>query len=490
MLTKSLYKLGQRCQKALYLNIHTPELAKQSSSFELKLKEEGIGVGKYARTLYPVGILIETLDPYDAILETSKKITEGALTIFEAGFCFEDVFIRVDILHRTSIDNPWKLYEVKATTYNNVDEIEKEEYRNDIAIQVWVLQKCGLQVDGAYLMHLNSSIVFPNLDSLFVSKNYWTEIAPKLIEIPNLLNKLTKTIESTIVPEISIGTYCDKSHECSFKDFCWKHIPEPSVFDIPNCRTKWNYYKQGRFSVDQLNKSDFKSESHLRVLKCYKENKPFFDKSKAAVLLQEWQYPLSYFDIEAVAYPIPRYPNTRPYQNLPFQFSCHIKRNESSELEHYEFLHEDESDPRRSFIEKTLEIIPKTGSIVVYHKTYEITKIKELARDFPEYSQSINCIILRIVDLKDVITKTLYYPEFLGSYSIKTVARVLLGSQADYSNLEISDGVSAMMNYQQMITGQSPLIKSALLQYCRQDTLLMVHLYHWLLKNSEQCVIQ
>lgn len=197
------------------------------------------------------------------------------------------------------------------------------------------------------------------------------------------------------------------------------------------------------------------------------------------------QCPLSYFDIEAIAYPIPRYPNSRPYQNLPFQFSCHIQRNENSELEHYEFLHDEYDDPRSAFIQKMLEVIPQSGSIVVYHQTYEISRFKELARDFPEHSQAINDLIPRVVDLKKVIMDTVYYPAFMGSFSIKKVAPVLLGDQAGYHHLEVGDGIDAMLNYQEMLNlgSNNPRkwkIKNGLLEYCKQDTLLMIYIHTWL----------
>lgn len=223
-------------------------------------------------------------------------------------------------------------------------------------------------------------------------------------------------------------------------------------------------------------------------MKCYQEDQPFFDKQLAQELLNEWKYPLSYFDIEAIAYPIPRYPSSRPYQNLPFQFSCHIQHNQSSELEHHEFLCDEKDDPHLAFIQKMLEVIPPSGSIIVYHQTYEISRFKEFARDFPEYTEAINALIPRVVDLNKVIMDTVYYPEFMGSFSIKTVAPVLLGDQANYNDLEVSDGIEAMISFQTMFNSVGTVqsiegIRKDLLQYCKQNTLLMVHLHNWLRKN-------
>lgn len=73
-LTKSHFVLGQRCHKALHFNIFSPDLANQSSKLELKLRHEGIEVGKYARSLYPEGILIDSKDIETALKETQKNI--------------------------------------------------------------------------------------------------------------------------------------------------------------------------------------------------------------------------------------------------------------------------------------------------------------------------------------------------------------------------------------------------------------------------------
>jgi len=488
-LTKSHFVLGQRCRKALHFNIFSPELANQSSNLELKLRHEGIEVGKYARSLYPEGILIDSKDIETALKETQKNIIEGALTLFEAAFRVDDVVVLTDILTRQFVNDPWKLYEVKATTYKSNDESRKEDFRQDIAIQVWVLQQSGIILESAYLMHLNSECIYPNLDTLFISRDYWPEIAPLLAEIPSELEKLKKVLQNQALPNVSLGPHCEHSQGCSFKETCWNHVPKPSVFDIPNCRQRWKHFEDGRIAPHQLSESDFQSSTHLRVLKCYQDDEPFFDKQMACEMLQQWNYPLSYFDIEAIAYPIPRYPNSRPYQNLPFQFSCHIQRDENSELEHFEFLHDKNNDPRLAFIQKMLEVLPQSGSIVVYHQTYEISRFKELARDFPENAQAINDLILRVVDLKKVIMDTVYYPGFLGSFSIKKVAPVLLGDHASYHHLEVGDGIEAMLAYQEMLNLSAHDLKKEklfedLLEYCKQDTLLMVHLHQWLLKTK------
>ncbi len=483
-LTKSCYVTGTRCSKALFLQKKSPELIKIESLQDRKVKREGAEVGAFARLQFPDGVLIDTLDTDQALHETRQTIVSGALTLFEAAFMAQGVLIRADILTRTSIDSPWQLYEVKATTYRTVDASSKSEYIRDLAIQTWVLQECGIGLAGIFLMHLHHECSFPEMENLFKVVDYTKEIGPLLENISIDIQSLKMVLLSDQHPNVGIGQHCEKPRECQFNNICWKDIPTYSVFNIPRALNKWKLLEEYRFSAAQLVDADFNSEKQKRALRCYQTNEPFYDLQAARSLLETWAYPISYFDLEAVSYPIPRYNNSRPYQDLPFQFSCHIQRSPDAELEHHEFLFKEDADPRKVFIKEMLKTLPTEGSIVVYHQTYEISRLKELAKDFPEYATSINSLLPRIVDLKKVIEESVYHPEFLGSYSIKKVAPVLLGQNVSYDHLAVGDGMEAVCRYQELIQlayndPRRADIHKHLLEYCKQDTLLMVKLHKW-----------
>lgn len=435
LLTKSCYVTGTRCAKALFLQKKSPELRKIESSQDRKAKREGAEVGAFARLQFPGGLLIDTLDTNQALEETRQAIDKGALTLYEGAFMAQSVLIRADILTRSSIHSPWQLYEVKATTYRSVDAPSKKEFSRDLAIQTWVLQQCKIDLNGIYLMHLNHECVFPEMHNLFNVIDYASEVNPILADIDDDIQRLQNILLSEQHPSIGIGQHCEKPRECQFSAVCWKNLPRYTVFNIPRALNKWKLHEENRFSVTHLNEADFSSEKQKRALRCYQTNQPFYDLQIAQAILETWAYPLSYFDLEAVSYPIPRYNNSRPYQDLPFQFSCHIQRSPESELEHHEFLFDADADPREVFINEILNVLPSSGSIVVYHQTYEMTKLKELANDFPQYADSLRSLLPRIVDLKKVIEESIYHPEFLGSYSIKKVAPVLLGQDVSYNHL-------------------------------------------------------
>jgi len=483
-ITKSLYTIGQRCSKALYLNTKLPHLRPPITSLERKTLETGKEVGRVAQQIFPDGMLIKSPNTSQALRETQQAIDAGSLTLYEAAFSYDDVLIRVDILSRDSVDESWDFYEVKATTYNDCNKEQKEEYRNDIAIQVWVLRNLGIPLRRISLMHLNRECRYPNLENLFAYQDYSQEIIQELSDIESSIQNLRATLSLKENPNISIGPHCDEPHACPFKNHCRKDIPKPSIFNIPRNLKKWGQFERGVISTDDLMMSDLSSEIQKRALQCYKDNRPYFDKKAVSELLNLWEYPLAYLDFEAIDHAIPRYLGARPYQHIPFQFSCHIQQTPDAELKHEEFLWTFPDDPRPAFIRELINKIPSTGSIVVYYAPYESKRLKELAEYFPEYSAQLNDIRDRLVDLMLVIQKGVYYPEFMGSFSIKKVAPAILGETESYANLEIGDGVEAMLAFEKIITlsndsQERQALTDSLRKYCERDTLLMVKLHFW-----------
>ena len=56
-------------------------------------------------------------------------------------------------------------------------------------------------------------------------------------------------------------------------------------------------------------------------------------------------------DFETFQPAVPLYDNSKPYQQIPFQYSIHLKEKKGGELKHFEFLAEPGEDPRIKFIE-------------------------------------------------------------------------------------------------------------------------------------------
>ncbi|MCW9096663.1 MAG: DUF2779 domain-containing protein, partial [Ignavibacteriaceae bacterium] len=176
--------------------------------------------------------------------------------------------------------------------------------------------------------------------------------------------------------------------------------------------------------------------------------------------------------------PIPMFDETRPYQQVPFQYSLHYLEKENAKLQHYEYLAPAQDDPRKELLEKLLKEIPENACVLVYNKTFEIGVLKDLATWLPEYSEQIENIVQNIRDLMAPFRrKDIYRWEMKGSYSIKYVLPALV-SEMNYKEMEISDGGMASSAWFNMWAledlKETEKIRKALLEYCKMDTLAMV----------------
>jgi hypothetical protein len=221
-------------------------------------------------------------------------------------------------------------------------------------------------------------------------------------------------------------------------------------------------------------------------INCEKQNQSYIDRGIIRRFVNSINYPLYYMDFETFNPAIPLFDNSRPYQQITFQYSLHFKESKNGLLQHYEFLGEIGKDPRRAFIERLLGDIQGEGDILVYSRSFEVTRLNELIRDFPEYENEIQLIISRIKDLMSPFQKKYYYkPEMRGSYSLKAVLPAVV-LDLNYNGLAISDGGTAMNVFEQLQyeINQEKIRETRrdLLEYCKMDTLAMVRIFEVLEK--------
>ncbi|HEY6435813.1 MAG TPA: DUF2779 domain-containing protein, partial [Ignavibacteriaceae bacterium] len=121
-----------------------------------------------------------------------------------------------------------------------------------------------------------------------------------------------------------------------------------------------------------------------------------------------------------------------------------------------------------------------SGDVLVYNKAFEITRLNEIARDFPKYADEIEKLVSRIKDLMVPFQKKHYFaPGMKGSYSIKAVLPSLV-PELSYDELEINEGGLASIAYESLQTETDLMfiaeIREQLLEYCKLDTFGMVRI--------------
>jgi hypothetical protein len=202
----------------------------------------------------------------------------------------------------------------------------------------------------------------------------------------------------------------------------------------------------------------------------------------------ELEYPRFYLDFETVAPAVPVWPGTRPYQVIPFQWSCHLERG-PGEVTHLEFLDLSGELPMRRLAEAMIRALGTKGPVLMY-TSYERKVIEGLATMFPDLAPELQALAGRLVDLHPVTRLNYYHPDMLGSWSIKAVLPTI-APKLDYSNLEgIQEGTGASSAYLEAIgPGTSAQRKEELrvdlLKYCKHDTKAMLALVHFFEQSGD-----
>jgi Domain of unknown function(DUF2779) len=199
------------------------------------------------------------------------------------------------------------------------------------------------------------------------------------------------------------------------------------------------------------------------------------------------EYPVHHLDFETLGSAIPLYPNIRPYQSVPFQWSNHIETTDGT-LRHEAYLCAGTQDPREALAVALSRSVGQEGSICTY-SNYERTVLSGLADAFPAHRRDLLAVMARLWDLHAIIRQHYYHPGFQGSFSIKAVLPAVAPHLA-YDDLEIQEGTMASLQFYRMTfeatdATERARIRTALLEYCERDTLAMVELRKALLVKGK-----
>ena len=494
-LSKSRYCRLWQCPKMLWLDTYRPELKEVSPATEARMTA-GNEVGDLAMGLF--GDFVETtahkadggLDIPAMLERTRAEMAKGTPVICEAAFSFEGLYCAVDILRKEG--DGWAIYEVKSSTHP-----DKTVYLADVAYQKYVLRNCGVNVTGTYLVTINNEYVFDGtlrIEELFkvTDVSFWLPFEER--NVPGLLQTAADVLGSDAEPDVDISERCSDPYGCEYWDYCTRALPKPNVFDLYRFPLKkaLDCYHAGDVSFEDLIRHGrVSNEKQLRQIDFQLHDKgTYTDEAAIRGFLSTLSFPLYFLDFETMQLPVPKYPGTVPYQQIPFQYSLHYFEREGGELKHREFLAESGPDPRRALAEQLCADIPKYVCVTAYNKAFECGRIRELAAAFPDLAEHLLNIESNIKDLLTPFQSGWYYNrEMGGSFSIKNVLPALFPDDPalNYHNLEgVHNGSEAMDLFPQiqfMEPEEKETARRNLLKYCELDTLAMVKVWEKL-KNK------
>jgi hypothetical protein len=483
-ISKSTFLSGLQCGKLIWYRYNAKDQIPAPDEAQQAIFDQGHEVGELAKSLFPDGIEIgEGITDLEETLRLTKEAVKLRKPLFEAAFAANGGYFRVDILNPVSEDR-WDIIEVKSTTSL------KDVHLNDLAFQAWVLTHAGFKIRRTILMHINPDFVRQGTVDparFFVPEDVTNPVSSLSQGVEDELSGMFKIIRQKEHPNIQIGPHCDDPYTCPLHEHCWSFLPAANVFTLYRGGKKsLTLFEQGIYDLAEI-PEDFQLTDNQEIQRTAQlTGKAHIDRPALAAFLKQFEYPVSFLDFETFGTAIPLVNQSRPYQQIPFQFSLHVLRSENAGLEHHQFLAEGARDPRPEFIRQLKTVLPENGSVITYNASFETSRLEEMAELLPEFEPWVKQIKSRVVDLLLPFRGFRYYhPDQHGSASIKAVLPVLVGR--DYQNLTIQEGGTASREYLRVTftdvsAAERNRVRSALEAYCGQDTMGMV----WIMENLKK----
>jgi len=466
---------------------------------------DGVIVGERARLDLGTKLISpESKEVSQAAAESAKAqlLKSPGISAVEVPMAHADLYARADALVPQA--TAYILRETKTSTFPlKSDGVTpgppKDHYLTDVAIQAWVMEGWGLPIAGIELNLLNNRWRYPgggDYSGLFRQLDVTKDVVERKTRVPIWLAQAKETLTGPM-PDIATGKHCSEPYDCAFQKYCELRDPPgpPHPIELLPGSGKALARKlketKGYTSIldpkpDEL--TGRQASLYRRIQSAHRVGKPILEEGSGAAI-DSLTYPRYYFDFEAIDFPVPQWPGLRPYEHVPFQWSCHIERR-PGEFEHAEFLDLSGNDPSLPCIQELQKVIGAgdRGPLIVYNETYERQRLEQLAIRHPEHAEILGNYASRLFDLEPIVRDHFYDPLMRGSFSIK---RVLAAIAPDlrYEDLEeVQEGTAAQVAYlyatRDAGTGKERKaeIESRLRTYCRQDTWAMVEVAHFLLR--------
>lgn len=484
--SKSKLLALRQCPKKLWLEVHRPDLLEYSDGTDTRL-QIGLQVGEIARRIYDRdgnGVLIDVQgDGFDRAFERTTELLRTCQPIFEAGFSAGGALTFIDILlpEQKGDELAWHMIEVKSSTS------VKDYHYDDLAVQAFAVKAAGIPLASISLAHIDSSWTFPggvDYRGLLKENDLTAETLSRTNEVNEWIIQAQNIVDQPTEPAIQTGSQCFSPFECSFYDYCSRNEPKPEypVVWLPRFSSA-KAEKLAAQGIDDLRNvpDEWLNGKQLRVKTHTLTGAVFFDAAGAASDLAAHSLPACFLDFETIQFAVPVWKGTRPYQQIPFQFSMH-RLDALGQLAHIEFLDLSGNDPSESFAQSLIAACGEQVPVFVYNAGFEMARIRELAERFPALSQPLLAINDRIVDLLPVARERYYHPSQQGSWSIKKVLPAVV-PELRYDTLDgVQDGGMAMNAFLEGIhpdttAERKTQIEQQLLAYCKLDTYAMVRLW-------------
>ncbi|MDC0587556.1 DUF2779 domain-containing protein [bacterium] len=486
-LSKSDYMLFLRHPAWLWLKRNDPTKLERGSPSVQHRMDEGYEFEKCAEQLFlgAKKIGFADISEYNTMLSrTSAAWSSGAHCVIQGKYQSGEINCITDILEDDG--NGYVLTEIKSSSS------AKPEHELDLAFQRLVLEGAGYNIHTCRVAHVNSSYLREGkIDAnKLVAFTDVTENVEKLIEkTKSDIDRAIAVVNDKNIPDIDplLATSNAFQEWLDIRKTLEPHLDKDSIYHLPKIGSgvAKKLAKNNIFRTRDIKDSSLLSHGTAKYWKASELGGRYINKSQVENFLDAMIYPICYLDYETSSNAVPIWNHTTPYQQVPFQYSLHIKRDPNASLKHFDYLHKAKDNPMDGLLEKLSQDIAEYGSVIVWNKGFEMDRNTEMAKYAPEYEEFLSGINSRVIDLIDPFKDDMITdPAFKGSNSIKDVLPVIVPDYS-YSDLKIKDGGTAASEWKAVTLQDGPNkdeVYADLIKYCKRDTEAMVLIHQELIK--------
>lgn len=216
LLSKSKYIRGLQCDRALWLDVFNPRLAKYTRE-QMQRFDRGREFEYAFKDTFPNGIDIsaELKRNVDAYPELTAMYLdkEEEVDLFEAGFLYNDVLVLADVVHKNE-DGTLDIYEVKSGN------ILSETYKRDAALQHYVISHCReVHTFNIVYSGINDFVITDLTEELSACHD---EIAANIAAMKDIIRHGE--------PATPTGQHCLEPYACPYQHYCQMGVRQMSLF--------------------------------------------------------------------------------------------------------------------------------------------------------------------------------------------------------------------------------------------------------------------
>ena len=360
------------------------------------------------------------------------NLEEGHALIGACLSSADGALARVDVL--SAAPRGWRIGRLKLATAGNDDDVDT------IAWWTHVAAHAGVRVQGMVLMLIDQDFVYPGhgcLAGVFRE----VDVSPVMgsRDVPTWMVGMHQCLrepepdQPAILPCVAPGDHerCPYLAHCGLSHRVHDGLPIDAL-EVMGREVADVLRAQGHRSLLTVPEALLKDERRRRAWRAIQAGRPEISADSRERLLA-WPRPWFILRMDTIGHALPIWAGTRPYQMVPFQWTCDEVMPQEPEyvVAHHHFLANGSGDPRRALSRTLLQALGAGGTIVAYNAGFERNRLHELARCMADSEAAedralvpaLEALQPRIVDLFQTMRGCAYHPAMRGSWSFRSVAQ-------------------------------------------------------------------